>query len=192
VTPAWLPAYQRRAAARSDLGHNLHILFGAAARYPACQVLEIGVGTGQSTTAFLAAAELTGGHLWSVDISASCLFLLEYVQSGRPGPWTFILGDAADQAVSGRAPDSVDVLFIDSSHTYAQTRTELETYVPRVRPGGMVLLHDTTWQFADRPGAEVADALNETLPRLGLSWRELGGENGLGLIEIPEGGAACP
>jgi len=181
----WLADYQRRAAARSDLGHNLHILFGAAARYPACTVLEIGVGTGQSTTAFLAAAELTGGHVWSVDISASCLFLLEHAQSGRPAPWTFILGDSADQAVTDRTPDKADVLFIDSSHAYAQTRLELERYVPRVRPGGMVLLHDTTWTFSDRPSAEVADALNDVLPAMGLSWRELGGENGLGVIDIP-------
>ena len=65
MTPAWLPAYQRRAATKSDLGHNLHVLFGAAAKYPACRVLEIGVGTGQSTTAFLAAAELTGGSAFS-------------------------------------------------------------------------------------------------------------------------------
>jgi hypothetical protein len=126
-----------------------------------------------------------------VDINSGCLFLLEYVQSGRPGPWTFILGDSADQAVIDRTPGEVDVLFIDSSHTYAQTRQELEKYVPRVRPGGMVLLHDTTWRFTDRPDAEVGDALNDTLPRLGLSWRELGGENGLGLIEIPEG-VTCP
>jgi predicted O-methyltransferase YrrM len=191
VTPAWLPAYQRRAATKSDLGHNLHVLFGAAAKYPACRVLEIGVGTGQSTTAFLAAAELTGGHVWSVDINASCLFLLEYVQSGHAGPWTFILGDAADQAIADRTPAEVDVLFIDSSHTYAQTRQEIEKYVPRVRPGGMALFHDTTWQFLDGPKGEVADALNETLPRFGLSWRELGGENGLGLVEIPEAWT-CP
>lgn len=186
MTVRWLPAYQARAAARSDLGHNLHILFGAAAKFPACRVLELGVGTGQSTVAFLAAAELAGGHVWSVDISSGCLFMTEYAGSGNGGPWTFIHGDTADPSVISQVPGTVDVLFIDSSHAYAQTCGELLAYVPRVRPGGLVLLHDTTWTFSDRPRAEVADALNDTLPQMGLSWRELGGENGLGVIEIPE------
>jgi predicted O-methyltransferase YrrM len=184
TAPIWLPAYQRRAATQSDLGHNLHVLFGAAAKYPACKIVEIGVNSGQSTTAFLAAAELVGGHVWSVDIDPDCRFAAEYAREGSRGPWTFILGDSAQQATVDQTPDDADLLFIDSSHTYAQTRAELENYLPRIRPGGTVLMHDT-----DLPtqGEEVRAALDEILPGFGLTWRECGGENGLGLIQIPDG-----
>jgi cephalosporin hydroxylase len=176
--PAWLAAYQRRAVTRSDIGHNLHILFGVAAKYPGCKVIEIGVRSGQSTTAFLAAAELTGGHVWSVDIDRDCRFLAEYAQEGG-GPWTFIHGDSADGGIVAQTPDDAHVLFIDSSHTFAQTRAELEGFLPRVRGGGTVLMHDTALC------PEVREALDEILPSFGWTWYECGGENGLGLVNVP-------
>jgi predicted O-methyltransferase YrrM len=183
MSGVWLRKYQHCAAQRTAIAHYLHVLFGMVARYPAAQVIELGTDIGESTTALLAAAEITGGHVWSVDANSRCGFLAAFEAIGQgAGPWTFIPGDSTGPAIAAQTPDAADVLFIDSSHLYEQTCRELELYLPKVRPGGTVLLHDT-----NKPGTadRVKEALDDTLPGFGLTWREYPGENGLGVIEIP-------
>lgn len=175
----WLAEYQHRAGQRSDIGHYLHILFGTVARYPAAKVIEIGTDRGNSTVALLAAAEITGGHVWSIDCNPACTFRDGYAEDGL---WTFIHGDSAGAAIAAQAPSDAHVLFIDSSHTYDQTRAELALYLPKVRPGGTVLLHDTNKPHSND---RVREALDDTLPGFGLTWHEHPGENGLGVINMP-------
>lgn len=177
----WLTEYQRRAGLqRHHIAHYLPVLFGTAARYPGARIVELGCDVGDSTVALLAAAELAGGHLWSVDINPDCGFTSTYAQC--PGPWTFVIGDSTHRSTAERTLRKIDVLFIDSSHQYDQTRQELWLWLPRMAPGGVVLLHDT-----NKPGTHdrVREALDEVLPGRGLSWYEHPGENGLGVIEIP-------
>ena len=183
MTGVWLRKYQHLAAQRTAIAHYLHILFGTVAKYPAAQVIEIGTDIGESTTALLAAAEITGGHVWSVDANPGCGFRAVFEAIGQgAGPWTFIHGDSTRAAIAAQAPAAADVLFIDSSHLYDQTCQELQLYLPKVRPGGTVLLHDT-----NKPGTDdrVREALDDTLPGFGLTWAEYPGENGLGEIRIP-------
>jgi hypothetical protein len=54
--------------------------------------------------------------------------------------WTFVQAD--DLKVVDEAP-TCDVLFIDTTHGYQQTWNELLNYAPKVRTGGVILLHDT-------------------------------------------------
>lgn len=178
---AWLAEYQRRSGLRSPIGHYLHALFGQAARFPGARILEVGTDIGDSTCALLAAAELTGGHVWSVDINPEAGFLAAYDAHREDGLWTFILGDSTAAAVLREVPPEVDVLFIDSSHLYPETCAELEHYIPRVRDGGVALFHDT-----NKPGTNdrVMEALNDKLPLLGQTWTEYPGECGLGLAYI--------
>ena len=44
-------------------------LLGRAQGYPGVRVLEIGVRSGRSTSAWLAACPQVHGHLWSIDIN---------------------------------------------------------------------------------------------------------------------------
>jgi len=82
------------------------------------------------------------------------------------------------------------VLFIDTSHEYGHTVKELEQHVPRVVPGGIVLCHDThligwpglVW---DEPVAPVWKALDDFCAATGREWKDLAGEYGLGIIEVP-------
>lgn len=183
MSGVWLRKYQHRAARRTAIAHYLHILFGTVAKYPAAQVIELGTDIGESTTALLAAAELTGGRVWSVDANPECGFREVYGAIGDgAGPWTFIHGDSTQAAIAAQVPTAADVLFIDSSHLYDQTCQELQLYLPKVRPGGTVLLHDT-----NKPGTDdrVREALDDTLPGFGLTWAEYPGWNGLGEIRIP-------
>lgn len=175
----WLSMFQSGSARRSSIAHYLPVLFGFAASYRAPDIIELGTDIGESTTALLAAAYLTGGHLWSADINPDCQFAAEYVGLTR---WTFLQGDSISPAVLGEMPHGCNLLFVDSSHTFEQTCAEIEHYLPRVRPGGVALFHDT-----DKPGTadRVREALDDTLPKFRLSWAEFPGECGLGVIKIP-------
>jgi predicted O-methyltransferase YrrM len=182
VTFTWLGEYQQRASwQRHHIAHYLPILFGTAARYPGARIVELGTDAGDSTVALLAAAELAAGHVWSVDINPDCLFASTFY-SKCPGPWTFINGNSTHRGTAERTPPQIDVLFIDSSHEYEQTRQELWLWLPRMAPGGVVMLHDT-----NKPGThdKVREALDEALPGRGLSWYEHPGDNGLGVVDIP-------
>jgi predicted O-methyltransferase YrrM len=118
-------------------------------------VLELGVRGGASTSAFLAAAE--DGRverLWSVDINA-CGGIWAYGHEN----WTFVQGESSDCDLLDAVglPTRLDLLFIDTSHTYEQTKRELEAWERRVKPGGLTLLHDAYEEGVRRAVAEYCD-----------------------------------
>lgn len=103
------------------------------------KILELGVHLGWSTRAFLLACQMTGGHLWSVDVNP-CLFARKAVELlGLEEFWTFAQADDLEFAKSWKEP--VDLIFIDTSHGLVQTWKELEAYAPFAK--GVILLHDT-------------------------------------------------
>lgn len=135
----------------SDIVDHLPELYRAVIQHPAARVLELGVRSGNSTAALLAGAEHVDGHVWSVDFNPPTV----PDWWSRTGRWTLRIGDDLDPAISHRLsidPGMFDVLFIDTSHTYEQTLTELRTYVPMVRDGGTVNLEG---QRADIPAYQI-------------------------------------
>ena len=178
--------YEARAGQWSDIQGHLPALHAAVADRPAAQVLELGVRWGTSTACLLAAAEATDGHVWSVDVAEPAV---PDWWAGT-GLWTLTVGDDLDPAVAAAQPVELDVLFVDTSHTYGQTTAELRLYVPRVRPGGMVLLHDTELQVPEAASASdplfpVARALDDYCAARGLEWENRTGSYGLGVIRVP-------
>lgn len=74
-----------------------------------------------------------------------------------------VFGDSHDPAVLQRLKTKlgrrqVDVLFIDGDHSYRGARQDWDMYVPLVRRGGLVLVHD---------------ALNQTTPDVPRFWEDL-------------------
>lgn len=172
--------YRARVAMWSDIQQHLPRLH-AEASIPDAQIIDLGVRAGNSTAAFLAAVEKHGGHVYSVDVNTP-----PSPFHGHP-QWTFIAGD--DLIVADQLPDQVDIVFIDTSHDYVQTCAELEVYVPKVRAGGVVLLHDTELEHPDAspvsdPSFPVRVAVDEYCTDNGLTAEFVTGCNGLGVIRI--------
>lgn len=184
---SWIDRYRHRAnrIGQSALTEYLPVLFGQAARYPDAVIVEIGTDIGESTATLLAAAELTGGHVWSVDINPGIKFLETYAEHDD-GSWTFICGDSSAQTIARQVPGAIDVLYVDGDHRYDQVVAELRLYMPRVKGGGIALFHDTTFDPWGRPEIfRVDDALNDVLPGMGLKWENLPGKAGLGVVRVP-------
>ena len=120
-----------------DIGEHLRYMHDLAVSINAQTIVELGPARGVSTAAWLLAAETTGGHVWSCDILEQDIFpeVAEHEQ------WTYVVANDLD--VVDRCPRPIDLLFIDSEHTYQQTLDEMRAYVPLVRSGGYVLMHDT-------------------------------------------------
>lgn len=177
---------------QSDIRGHLKTLHQAAASRPRVAVIELGVRSGQSTRALLAGAIRAGGQVWSCDIARprvpQVLWSCEQ--------WHFLQADDLGSDALGYLPRQCDVLFLDAhSDTWTPVRirwhlmAELRAYAPRVRPGGVILAHDTQWQPPDtdlgEPAGGVARALDDWCAEAGLSWENHPGYYGLGEIRIP-------
>lgn len=169
-----------RSLENSDIALHLPYLYEVAA---GCNVIELGVRSGNSTAAFLAAQEAAGGHLWSVDVEAP-----QVPPSWHDSAlWDFLL--ASDLEVADELPDDVDVVFIDTTHAYEQTVAELRLYAPKLKPGGLFLLHDTELEHPDAEPSgmpfPVRRAVDEFAADAGWKCEYHPGCNGLGVIHKP-------
>lgn len=161
-----------------DIKAQMPVLYAWA--HSARKIIELGVRGGNSTAAFLAGLERAGngGQLWSVDIQEPVV----------PKDWhklpfwhLLVADDLSAEAVTFCPPDA-DVLFVDTSHLYEHTMAELRRYMPRVRPGGIALFHDTDphdWPDVSR----ALDDFCEESER--YVWYEHPFWHGLGVIEVP-------
>jgi predicted O-methyltransferase YrrM len=161
--------YAERLAVWSDIQDHLEFLHDAVASREKPAVIELGVRSGNSTAALLAACEETGGWLHSCDIDPPMVPSEWYA-----GPWSFMRGDSVSDGVLSWMPAECDVLFVDTSHTFDQTIAELTMYMPRVKPGGVALFHDIQWLppaiSLPEPGGPVKDALDAWCAREGIPW----------------------
>ena len=173
----------------SDIQEYLPLLYDFARFCAGARVLELGTRRGNSTLAFLAGVEESGGHVWSNDIDN----VIENPNGMKAWAdcelWTFIRGDDMDPAVQEQLPAEADILFIDTSHEYEHTVKEIEVFLPRVVPGGVALFHDTRWlgdkgAKLDGKPPPVGRAIDEYCARTGMKWTELPGECGLGIIQL--------
>ena len=127
--------YERLCATPSDINEHLPTFVELVDELQAAHVIELGTRSGVSTIAFLHALEATRGRLTSIDID-------ERPDIGEWDHWTFIRGDDLDPEITGDL-EPADIVFIDTSHFYDQTIKELNVYRWLVKPGGIMVLHDT-------------------------------------------------
>ena len=182
--------YQSRLGQEShvnDISAHMPELHYWARGYRWVRILEIGVRTGNSTSAFLAALELDGGgDLWSIDIDDTYVPL----EWRRLMPrWHFLKADSLSAEAAAWVPRELDVLFLDGDHAYERCLGELRAYGPRVVKGGVILCHDTLLRGevfgapAD-PKYPVAAAISQWCHETKRTWEQREGHFGLGVIRI--------
>jgi len=183
--------YERRLREPSDIQDHLQALHSHATGWQFCAILELGTRGGNSTAAFLAALQAAQypGCLHSIDVNAP-----DVPQAWHQLPyWRFLQADDLSPEARMWVPDRLNVLFIDTSHEYGHTLAELRAYGPRVRRGGLILMHDTEYAYADGAHlkdippheSEVGRALDAWCAETGLEWVNHPGCYGLGVIRVP-------
>jgi hypothetical protein len=80
-------------------------------------------------------------------------------------------------------PTPVDVLFVDTIHTYEQVRDELSAWGDRVGPDGRILFHDTDSY------PEIRPAIAEWCRARRVPYEYLRGSSGLGVAYLDGSGS---
>jgi hypothetical protein len=63
--------------------------------------------------------------------------------------FTYLLQMYFNEALKQFEDDSIDLLHIDGLHTYDAVREDFDNWYPKVRPGGIILMHDIEARFKD-------------------------------------------
>ncbi len=82
--------------------------------------------------------------------------------------FSYLLRRSFDDALSQFADDSIDLLHIDGLHTYEAVRHDFNSWLPKVKAGGIILLHDIcprhhdfgVWRLWDEIKAEFPDTFD--------------------------------
>jgi len=120
-------------------GRVLRLLAEAAG---AKHIVEIGTSNGYAAIWFCLALRTTGGRLTTFEIDAerAALALENFKRAGVEELVTLIEGDAHKQVTGLDEP--IDIVFIDADK--GGYLDYLNKLLPLVRPGGLILAHDTT------------------------------------------------
>lgn len=105
------------------------------------RVVEVGTSTGYSGLFFALALSRTGGHLTTheLDEGRAATARANFAKAGVSQLVTLVVGDAHETTKKVKGP--VDVVFLDADKEgYVHY---LKTLLPAVRPGGLILAHNT-------------------------------------------------
>ncbi len=93
--------------------------------------------------------------------------------------FVFVQGDSTERApMIFERYGLIDILFIDTTHTLAQTTMEYKAYKPFMSPGGVICLDDLF-----RPGMQEAwETMPEPKLRLDSLHQSEAGEGGFGVV----------
>jgi cephalosporin hydroxylase len=172
--------YQARVEVWSDIQGHMAYLREEASHWGRT-IIELGTRTGNSTVSFLAGVAGLG-HVWSCDLDDP-----QVPAEWHDLPnWHFRRGDDMSPETLAWMPEKCDLLFIDTSHEFRHTLAELRAYAPRVKPHGLILMHDTQFfppaSDAGLPMGAVARALDLYCAQNKLRWENRPGFFGLGIV----------
>lgn len=165
----------------SDINEHLLWFVDCVRMLNAEHVIELGSRSGVSTLAWLYALRANGGRLTTVDLDIA-------PQIGTWPNWEHIQGNDEDPDVLAQLVPA-DIVFLDTSHLYAETCRELNLYRWLVKPGGVLICHDSAVErFFEAPDSEppfsVRKAIAEFIDDTGFDMFEFGHCNGLTVIKV--------
>ena len=127
----------------------IHLIYNISRLTCAKNILEIGTYRGACSLALAQAVMMNGGSsITSIDISSE---YFENIQNnarylGLDRLLNLIHASSADY--SSQSPDnSFDLIFIDGDHGFSAVVSDIEAYWPKLKEGGLMLLHDSVmWE----------------------------------------------
>jgi hypothetical protein len=145
-------------------------------------IVEVGSWKGRSLSCLLVEAKNSGKNLRIVGVDgfagsvdqpnmvheANCLDLEQLCRQAadRAGyPYEIIRGDSADSAA---LIDSAWAVFIDASHDAVSVKRDIDAWLPKIVPGGVMAGHDV-----DEPGVQwaICDRFDNWGCRFGRCWQ---------------------
>lgn len=160
-----LQRYQEWCHTPSDIQGHLDTLADIAKGI----VVELGTRYGASTTALLVGVGANGGHVHSIDTDPECATLFNHPQ------WSF---HQQDSTCTDGISESIDVLLVDTLHTYEQVQAEFDVWQHQLAPGATVLFHDT-----EIDGVRQAIEEWSTTGNYSVEWHEH--SHGLAIVRLP-------
>ncbi len=82
--------------------------------------------------------------------------------SAHYADFSYLLRTTFDEAIAKFAEGSIDILHIDGLHTYQAVSHDLQSWLSKVKPGGIVLMHDVMGRHGDFGVWKVWDELAST------------------------------
>jgi hypothetical protein len=167
---------------------HLHFAYDLVAVFQPRLLVELGVDRGESYFAFCQSAlenqtgtRCVGVDTWAGDEHAGGYDETTFAQVSAHNrenyaPFSALLRSTFDDALSQFQPESIDLFHLDGFHSVAAVHHDLDSWLPKIRPGGIVLLHDVgvqkkgfgvwkvwaelqnqgrSWTFHDGPGLGV-------------------------------------
>jgi hypothetical protein len=155
-------------------------------------LVELGVDRGESYFAFCQAAaehktgtRCFGVDTWRGDQHAGGYDETTFAQVAAHNrenyeAFSTLIRSDFDEARENFPAETIDVLHLDGLHTEAAVRHDVEAWLPKIRPGGILLLHDVGVQAKGFGVWKIWDELKER----GRSWTFRDGP-GLGVWQKP-------
>ena len=177
-----LLALSERAKTKSDINEHLELLYRMVAEIGVQRIVELGARGGNSTVALVIGANETGGHVVSVDHGKGAGYAGEQPtwealteasatitdKLGLGSYWTLVVKD--DLEFAKEYHDMIELLMIDTDHSYDQLKKELASWGTKVIDGGFIVIHDTVsfpemnkaiWEFLDEhPSSDYVEHKN--------------------------------
>jgi predicted O-methyltransferase YrrM len=89
---------------------------------------------------------VVGQEFWvNVDFASRRAELEKNLQDSQLLPWARVLKSHSIDAAPRWGLESVDILHIDGNHTEEISSADVETYLPKLKPGGFLWLDDSHW-----------------------------------------------
>jgi len=130
----------------SNMASHMPVLHLLARHWSFGEIVELGVGRGWSTLAIFSGVCEADKRFASYDVNPECrakaLAAIGLPPSDlRLGRWDF-RNQTSLKGAANYKDGSVSLLFLDTTHTYEDTKVELSTWLPKIHSQGVICGHD--------------------------------------------------